>query len=354
MSGIIPKPKYFRVLSIDGGGIRGIIPGQILIVLENKLREKTRNPESRLVDYFDLIAGTGAGGIMACAYLSPVKPQLRMPRFTAAQVVDIYLKSGAKVFDDTLDRRILTMGGFLDEKYTSQGLEKLLRDYFDELQLSHLLKPSLITAYDVTKRRAHFFTSHTADKPAGDFYVRDVARATSASPTFFECERVQSLSGVYYPLIDGGIFANNPAMCAYAEARKVLAKDPNRPNQGSPVDMVVLSMGTGLPKAHFEYDDAKDWGLSRWARPLLDMAASASAETVDYQLKQLYKTAGVPKQYLRFNPELPVDVKPEMDNVTPDNMRALKELGEYVAEEHEEKIDAFIELLIAEETVTTR
>jgi hypothetical protein len=141
-------------------------------------------------------------------------------------------------------------------------------------------------------------------------------------------------------------------MCAYAEARKVLEKEQNRPNQGSPADMVVLSMGTGLPKASFEYDDVKDWGLSRWARPLLDMAASASAETVDYQLKQLYKAASVPKQYLRFNPKLPVDVKPEMDNVSPENLRALKELGEYVAEEHEEKIDAFIELLIAEETVT--
>jgi patatin-like phospholipase/acyl hydrolase len=354
MSGIVPNPKYFRILSIDGGGIRGIIPGQILIVLENKLRERTRNPESRLVDYFDLIAGTGTGGIMACAYLSPVKPNSRLPRFTAAQVVDIYLKFGAKVFDDTLDHRILTMGGFLDEKYTSESLEKLLRDYFDDLHLSHLLKPSLITSYDVTKRRAHFFTSHTADKPSADFYVRDVARATSASPTFFECERVQSLSGVSYPLIDGGIFANNPAMCAYAEARKILAHQPKRPNQGSPADMVVLSLGTGLPKANYEYDDAKDWGLSRWARPLLDMAASGNAETVDYQLKQFYKAAGVPKQYLRFNPKLPVDVKAEMDNASAENLRALKELGEYVAEEQEEKMDAFIELLVAEEPVMAR
>jgi hypothetical protein len=81
------------------------------------------------------------------------------------------------------------------------------------------------------------------------------------------------------------------------------------------------------------------------------MAASASAETVDYQLKQLYKAAGVPKQYLRFKPKLPVDVKPEMDNASDENLRALKELGEYVAEECEDTIDAFIELLIAEETV---
>ncbi len=354
MSAIIPQPKYFRILSIDGGGIRGIIPGQILIVLENKLREKTRNPESRLANYFDLIAGTGTGGIMACAYLSPLKPQLQTPRFSATQVVDIYLKFGSKVFDDTLDHRILTMGGFLDEKYTSDSLERLLRDYFNELQLSHLLKPSLITAYDVTKRRAHFFTQHTADKPATDFYVRDVARSTSASPTFFECERVQSLSGVSYPLIDGGVFANNPAMCAYAEAIKILAQDENRPSLGSPADVVMLSLGTGFPKAHYDYDDAKDWGLARWARPILDITASANSETVAYQLEQLYEAAGVSNQYLRLNPELPIDVKAEMDNASTDNLRALKELGEYMAEEQEDELDALVELLVAERVLAEK
>ncbi|MES2734354.1 MAG: patatin-like phospholipase family protein [Bacteroidota bacterium] len=351
MSGIIPKPKYFRILSIDGGGIRGIIPGQILIVIENKLREKTRNPESRLADYFDLIAGTGTGGIMACAYLSPVKPQLRTPRFTAAQVVDIYLKFGAKVFNDTLDHRILTMGGLLDEKYTSEGLERLLLDYFNELQLSHLLKPSLITAYDVTKRKAHFFTQHTADKPASDYYVRDVARATSASPTFFECERIQSLSGVSYPLIDGSVFANNPAMCAYIEARKVLTQEPNRPNVGTPADIVMLSMGTGVPKAQYEYDDVKGWGVTRWARPLLDISSAGNSETVDYQLKHLFEAAKVRKQYMRINPTLTIDVKAEMDNTSNENLRALKELGEYMAEEQDEKLDAFIELLLAEQSI---
>lgn len=351
MSDLVPNPKFFRILSIDGGGIRGIIPGQILVVLENKLKERTRNPESRLVDYFDLIAGSGTGGIMACAYLSPVKPQLRMPRFSAAQVVEIYLRFGARVFDDTLDHRILTMGGLLDEKYTSQGLEKVLRDYFDDLQLSHLLKPSLITTYNITKREAHFFTQHTADRPAMDFYVRDIARATSASPTYFECERVQSLSGVSYPLIDGGIYANNPAMCAFAEARKVNRGKNGRKKPSGPTDVLILSMGTGQPKQQYDYDDAKDWGLARWTKPLLDIIASASSETVDYQLRQLYEAAGVPKQYLRINPELSIDIEPEIDNASADNLRALKELGESVAEEMEDQIDAFVELLLTQHSV---
>lgn len=346
MSGLVPKNKYVRILSIDGGGIRGIIPGQILVALEEKLRERSGNPESRLADYFDLIAGTGTGGILACAYLSPVKPGSTIHRFTASQVTDIYLRYGGKVFDNTLDHRILSMGGFLDEKYHSNGLEQVLSDYFNDLQLSHLLKPCLITAYDVTKRKAHFFTQHNADKPSLDFYVRDIARATSASPTFFECKRVLSLSGVSYPLIDGGVFANNPALCALAEATKVYAHDVHGKQKLSLSDVVIVSLGTGLPKQKYEYDDAKDWGLSGWSRPLLDFTNAGVSETVDYQLKQLYTMAGASNQYLRINPELSVDVSADMDNVSADNLRMLKELGLYTAEEFDIQLESIVELIL--------
>ncbi len=65
------KQKLTRILSIDGGGIRGIIPGQILVILEEKLKKATANENARIADYFDLIAGTSTGGILACAYLCP-------------------------------------------------------------------------------------------------------------------------------------------------------------------------------------------------------------------------------------------------------------------------------------------
>jgi patatin-like phospholipase/acyl hydrolase len=67
------KQKMTRILSIDGGGIRGIIPGQILVILEEKLKAKTGNENARIADYFDLIAGTSTGGILTCAYLTPDK-----------------------------------------------------------------------------------------------------------------------------------------------------------------------------------------------------------------------------------------------------------------------------------------
>ncbi len=342
------KSTFFRILSIDGGGIRAIIPCQILAILEEKLKEKSGRPETRLNDYFDLIAGSGSGGIMACAYLSPLKPQNRTARFSASQITDLFLKYGKNIFEETFDHKLLSMGGLMDEKYSSYGIEKLLKEYFEDLQLSHLLKPCLIPAYDISRRTAHFFTQHTADKSAEDFYVRDIARATSASPTYFECKKVQSLSGVSYPMIDGGIFANNPAVCAYAEARKLYTPESSATNGFMATNTLMLSLGTGKSKMHYEFDDAKNWGLTSWARPLIDMTASASSEIVDYQMKELFAAAGVPQHYLRIDPKLTIDVQPEMDNASVDNTQALKELGLYAAEQMEDSLDALVALLVSE------
>jgi patatin-like phospholipase/acyl hydrolase len=341
-----PATPIRRILSIDGGGIRAIIPGQILTVLEEKLRDRSGRPESRLVDYFDLIAGTGSGGILAGAYLSPVKPQNSSPRFNAQQVVDLLVKFGGRIFNESFDHKILTFGGLLDEKYDARDLEGILQEYFGDLHLSHVLKPCLIPAYDMTHRRAHFFTRHNSDKPAGDFLLRDILRATSAAPTYFECKQLQSLSGVSYTMIDGGVYANNPALCAYTEACKLNAAAFPKADK-SPRQYTILSLGTGLASRTYEFTEAKDWGLAAWPRPLYDMAISGSSEVADHQLAILFGAEDTRRQYLRLNPKLPPDVKPEFDDASPENVQALKELGQYVAEESDEQLETFVEMLLA-------
>jgi patatin-like phospholipase/acyl hydrolase len=349
MATYTPEKKYIRILALDGGGVRGILPGQMLAKLEHKLQARTGDPEKRLADYFDFFAGTGTGGILSCAYLTPVKDKMRTPRFSASQIVDFYIKYAGTIFNDTLDHKIITLGGFLDEKYNAEGLEKTFIDHFENIQLSHLLKPCAITAYDIYRRRGHLFTQHTASKPSADFYVRDVVRATSAIPTYFECKEVMSLSGVSYPLIDGSIFANNPALCAVAEASKLFFATRARKQQATLANMLILSLGTGLPKVQYSYDDVKNWGLAKWTRPLQRMSASANAEAVDYQLQQLYAATGASNQYLRINPELPVDVAADIDNVQPQNLQALKELGDATFEALEDKLDTFVSLMLEEE-----
>lgn len=334
--------KMTRILSIDGGGIRGIIPGQILVILEEKLKARSGNPNARIADYFDLIAGTSTGGILTCAYLIPSQDNSGMevrPKFNATQVVDLYLKRGGDIFSVTLGHKIRTAGGILDEMYPAAQLEKALDEYFGDTKLSELIKPCLITSYDIKHRKGHFFTQHDAKQKKGwDFMVKEVARATSAAPTYFECSNIMSETEVSYPLIDGGVFVNNPTLCAFAEVYKEFKTAPDK--------MVILSLGTGFSKKEYDYDKAKSWGMVEWVKPLIDIMMSGVAEVVDYQLRQMFDATGISNQYLRINTELPIDVSPDMDEASPENLQALKELGTYTAQNFDTELDAFVELLV--------
>lgn len=336
--------RFTRLLSIDGGGIRGIIAGQVLAHLELCLRRRVGS-EARLADIFDLFAGTSTGGILTCAYLCPVDAVTPRPRFTAAQAVDFYLEHGGEIFNRSIWRSVRTGLGVTDERYDAAGLERVLNARFEDVRLSQLLKPCLVAAYDIERRAAHFFTQHDAHRPGKDFYVRDIARATSAAPTYFEAAQIYSVeTRVPYPLIDGGVFANNPALCAYAEARASL------PRHARAKDMVILSLGTGSCIKPYRYDDVKDYGMLRWAQPLLDIMMTGVAETVDYQLAQIFSAVGAPHQYLRLNADLrgePASIR-EMDNASPRSMERLRELGQALAEKHHEDLERLLDLLLLE------
>jgi patatin-like phospholipase/acyl hydrolase len=326
------------ILSIDGGGIRGIIPGQILTHIEGLLKEIYDDSTYKIADHFDLIAGTSTGGILACAYLLS---EYGRPKYTAEEVVDIYFERGDDIFTIPLFHRIRSAAGVLDEKYPAEGLEETLQDYFGDAKLSDLLKPSLITAYDIKRRKAHFFTQHDAQDPEQNFYLRDVARATAAAPTFFEVSNIKSEANKYYPLIDGGIFANNPALCAYAEMRN---KFSTKEMKILASDILLISIGTGYAKASYSYDEAKDWGLAAWAKPALDMMMTGVSDTVDYQLRQIFEAADASNQYLRINGEIPPGIDPNMDCVDPENLQLLKKFANNLYKEHQKDILSFLKM----------
>ncbi len=337
--------KLTRILSIDGGGIRGIIPGQILVHLEKKLQEMDNNPSAKLADYFDMIAGTSTGGILTCIYLCPDKAGSKKPRFTASEAVSLYMDRGDDIFDISLWQKIRSAGGVTDEKYSAKELEDALKDYLNGLKLSELIKPCLITSYDIRNRRAHFFTQHDATKnKSWDYLVREVARATSAAPTYFETARVKAMDNITYPLIDGGVFANNPTLCAYAEARNIkFGANKNKPTAS---EMFILSIGTGTVNKPYYYKNAKDWGLVQWIKPIIDIMMSGVSETVNYQLKKIYEAVGKTDQYVRFEPGLG-SAKSEMDNATVENLEALRDAGEDYALTHMDDIKKIAEKLIA-------
>lgn len=333
-------PQLLRILSIDGGGIRGIIPAQILIALEDRLQRFSGNENARIADYFDLIAGTSTGGILTCIFLFDDDQKRR--RYSAADAVELYFNHGPDIFDLPLYHRLMSISGLSDEKYPATGLENTLQHYFGDLWMGQLVKPCLIPGYDIRRRRAMFFTQHDARKTkTRNFLVRDVARATASAPTYFELPSIFSQTNISYPVIDGGVFANNPTLCAYAEARKLFG--------ARAAEMAILSLGTGTVRTPYYHQHAKDWGRIGWMRPMFDIMMSGVSETIDYECSVAFDAVGVPDQYLRINVDLgrlPPGVTSEMDNAEETNMHGLRELGAETAERHSADLDRFAELLI--------
>ncbi len=341
--------KKIRILSVDGGGIRGIMSGTMIAYLEKKIKQKTGNKNASIGEYFDFIAGTSTGGILACTYLIPdAKGNYK---FTAKDSLNLYLERGDEIFDVSFKQKLKSLGGINDEKYDAAELIEALEDYFTDVKLSQLKKPCLITSYDIRNRKAHFFTSADATTDDFDFYVKDVARATSAAPTYFEPARVKSIFGTPYALIDGGVFANNPTLCAYAEARTLdfskLLKDKNKPKLPTAKDMIIVSVGTGTQKEAMLYKDFKDAGMIKWIKPLIDVMMSGNAETVSYQVRQIFNTLTEENKsnYYRLEPILK-QADNAMDNGSVDNLKALYQDGVASIEHYKKELDEIVDKLI--------
>src|SRR5687768_18078831 len=129
-----------KVLCIDGGGIRGLIPALVLDEIE-------RRTGRRIADMVDLLAGTSTGGLLACGLARPGAGG--RPRYTAAELADLYVQEGPKIFDRSLVKTITSVGGLADERYDDAALEDTLARYLGDTRLSGALRDLLITAYDI-------------------------------------------------------------------------------------------------------------------------------------------------------------------------------------------------------------
>src|SRR3954465_2739729 len=211
---------------------------------------------------FDLIAGTSTGGILACGLTRPGDGGA--PVFTAADLIGLYESEGPEIFHRSLVKRSESVDSYVDERYDDVGLNAALRRYLDGTRLSQAVTDLFITAYEIERRQAFFFRSSRArTDPAYHFTLVDVARATAAAPTYFEPVRIRPDAGEdTYALIDGGVFALNPAMTAYAEVAAA--------GRAAEIELLI-SLGTGSNTRRLAFEDARGWGRLEWARPLVDV-----------------------------------------------------------------------------------
>lgn len=311
--------KTVRILSIDGGGIRGILPAMLLAWLERR----TGQPVSQL---FDLVAGTSTGGILA---LGLTRPDANgRPAFSAEEMASFYESAGQHIFSRSLWHKLRSLGAIGDQKYPSAGVDAVLENYFGETRLSEALTSVVVPSYEIERRVPFFFKSHSARSlPSHDFPMWQVARAASAAPTYFEPARVEAArAGDYWALIDGGVFANNPAVCALVEARTQF------PDAS---EFVVCSLGTGALTRRIDYADACGWGVARWAKPVFDIVLDGVSETVDYQLNQLLPAGS----YYRFQTSLQRGSE-RLDETSAANLRGLRLTGEKLVRENASALHA--------------
>jgi patatin-like phospholipase/acyl hydrolase len=330
---MVTKPK--RILSLDGGGVRGLIPATIMVSFEQKLQKHSGRSDARISDYFDLIAGNSTGGVLTGIYLCPGVDDKTRPRYSAQDAVDLYMQHGEKIFDKSVGRRLQSGFGLLNSFYDGDYWKGLIESYVGTLTIKELVGPCLILSYDVQRKKAMFFTSANAHRPEKNFVGADVLRATSALPIAFDPAQVTSESGEVYTLVDGLVFANNPSVCAVVETLKTY------PGIGIE-DTLVLSLGTAVDSRSLHFQQVKHWGVLQWIRPFMTIMYNATAQIADHQMKVLFKDAGRLENYLRVDTDLetaPVKVNNDMDDASKSNMADLVKLGQRVAEQFDKKLD---------------
>ena len=230
-----------KVLSLDGGGVRGIIPAIVLSHIEKEF--------APIHKIFHLVGGTSVGGLLALG-LGIGHPASKLRRLLENQSDFIFSKKNK-----------LSLGGWLGVKYSHEPLELILRQLLGETTLADCLPHTFVSTYDLKACSPAFFKSWRFEEyPIEARKLVTLSRATSAAPTYFAPVRCGS-NHLAMELVDGGLYVNNPAMCAYAEAKR-LQKDKILPDE----PIMVVSIGTGDYDYPQDDQDNRQWGKFGWIK----------------------------------------------------------------------------------------
>jgi len=312
----------FRILSIDGGGIRGIIPVQVL----KHIQEITKN---KILDSFDMFAGTSTGGLIVAGLTAKDGDDNLSSKHSIADIEKVYLERGKEIFPLRGKchkwRREQDWSYLFRPQFGSDGLQAVLEELLshngEPLRMNDCLKPVFIPSYDLKTNSPVFFKGrHAFQNPEENASLIDVCRATSAAPTYlptysmqfpheYGLNRTDSITA-----IDGGVFMNNPTMGALVEILKYRAHPfYNHPNLIEE-DIFVLSIGTG----HFSREisgRSENWGKFRWIKPSIDIMMWGNGQAVDYHVREGLSFPSSKKlNYLRIDVNLPDEKFADMAN----------------------------------------
>jgi patatin-like phospholipase/acyl hydrolase len=316
--------QRYRILSLSGGGVRGLITAVWL----NRLEQKLGSP---IAQHFDLIAGTSTGAIIACGLSAGIRAQA---------IVNLYQNRCREIFPDRIQRTLNRFTRLFDQgadapRYDGQGLETVLKSVFGETRFGELPVFTLITSYDLLHREALVFKTNKPEHQS--LPIWQITKASASAPVYFPAQ-IMELAGEPVPVIDGGVVANNPTACAIAEAVR-LVEERQPAERINLSNFVVASFGTGETTKPITLRQSQEWGALAWVIPLIEVLFDGSADAVDYIARQLLAEAN----YFRF--QTPVgDAHDAIDDSSPQNVAGLIQIAEaYLATTGDALLDRLVD-----------
>jgi patatin-like phospholipase/acyl hydrolase len=278
-----------RILAVDGGGVRGVIPA---IVLQRLSAEPGLEG---WLDRVDFLAGTSTGGLIALSLAAGVD---------VADLRGLYEERAVHVFADNFLDDVKDLGKLLGADYRVANLEREVHKVLGDRTLAQLDKRVLVAAFDLDNEasvertwKPKLFHNFPGDDSDGDLLAYRVGTASAAAPTYF---------ATFDGYIDGGVYATNPSMCALAQTQDTRIPATERADLQ---EVRLLSLGTGQSLQHIE-GKSHDWGYVQWVRPLIDLMLDGVKGIAHYQCAQLLGS-----RYHRLAPIFPPERHIGMDAV---------------------------------------
>ncbi|KAL9456591.1 hypothetical protein AB3S75_005755 [Citrus x aurantiifolia] len=354
----IAKGKKITVLSIDGGGVKGIIPGTILAFLESRLQDLD-GPNARIADYFDIVAGTSTGGLIDTMLTAPNKDG--RPMYAAKDINNFYFEHCPKIFPrlsrgGNFPRSIISsLSKWVRPMYDGKYIRSLTKEILEDITIKDTLTNLIIPTFDIKRLQPVIFSSNDVKKGAlKNARLADICVGTSAAPTYLPAHHFvtkDSTTGdtCSFDLIDGGVAANDPTLVAISHILNEILKHNAEFDDIKPIDsrqVLVLSLGTGEAKRAMYYcaRNASKWGRLKWAynggrAPMLDVFLDASSDMVDFHVSAFFQSSNCKANYLRIQDDtLSIDAA-KVDNSTEENMKRLEEIGMKLLKEAVSRVD---------------
>ncbi|ADF54302.1 MAG: patatin [Zunongwangia sp.] len=323
------KNKKFKILSIDGGGVKGVFPAMFLMLLEDELKNRS-DGKFQIYQHFDLITGTSTGGIIAIALA------LGIP---AKEIYNLYLDNAKGIFGK---KKSFWFGQIRNSAHEREFLEKLVRNKFKEIndgvepRLDDCKTDVCIPIYDLIQGNPSVLKTKYHPAFERDYHIPayQAAMATSAAPTYFnpytsEYVDLKGTKRIFSNKVDGGVMANNPTLVAFLEAIKAFKVEMSQ--------LEILSLGTGHKK-FTDGNSRKRWGLYYWMRKdkrqrLIDLFMQSQSQLVANYISLLYQ--GIDKSekdnpnfiYDRIDVLLNEDNFIDMDESDPTKIKNFAELA---------------------------